>query len=94
MRDPCPQQPLLASLWAHQPHNLTSPSPPCAGKKAARECEEAGGKALALQLDVLDDNATELAIAAAVEKFGGIDILINNASAIDNSGTLGVKAKK
>lgn len=61
---------------------------------AAAECEEAGGQALAVQLDVMDDEANERAIAAAVDRFGGIDILINNASAIDNSSTLNVKAKK
>jgi citronellol/citronellal dehydrogenase len=61
---------------------------------AARECEAAGGKALAIQLDVLDDEATERAIKQAVDHFGGIDILLNNASAIDNSGTLDIKAKK
>mmetsp|Transcript_6883 Transcript_6883/g.8318 ORF Transcript_6883/g.8318 Transcript_6883/m.8318 type:complete len:309 (+) Transcript_6883:97-1023(+) len=61
---------------------------------AARECEEAGGKALAIQMNVLDDEANERAIAQAVEHFGGIDILLNNASAIDNGGTLGMKAKK
>ena len=61
---------------------------------AAEECEAEGGRALPLQVDVLDDDATERAIAEAVDTFGGIDILVNNASAIDNSGTLDVKAKK
>ncbi len=61
---------------------------------AAEECEAAGGRALPLQVDVLDDAATERAVAEAVDTFGGIDILVNNASAIDNSGTLDVKAKK
>lgn len=56
---------------------------------AAKECEEAGApKALAIQCDIMDDAAIERMVAATVGEFGGIDILINNASAIDNSGTL------
>ena len=42
----------------------------------------------------MDDAANERMVAAAVERFGGIDILVNNASAIDNSGTLELRAKK
>jgi len=49
---------------------------------AADEIERAGGKALALQLDVRDDEAVEAAMQQAVEHFGGLDVLINNASAI------------
>ncbi len=48
----------------------------------AEEVETAGGKALALQLDVRDDHAVDDAMAAAAEHFDGIDILVNNASAI------------
>lgn len=61
---------------------------------AASECEEAGGNALAVQLDVLDSENIERAVEEAVNHFGGIDILVNNASAIDNSGTLSIKDKK
>ena len=53
-----------------------------------------GGKAIAVRVDIMDDDANEHCIQQAVDHFGGIDILINNASAIDNSGTLDVKAKK
>ncbi len=53
----------------------------------AAEIEKAGGKALALQLDVRDDAAIAEAIARAAERFGGIDILVNNASAIYIAGT-------
>lgn len=61
---------------------------------AAKECEEAGApKALAIQCDIMDDAAIERMVAAAVGEFGGIDILINNASAIDNSGTLDTREK-
>lgn len=48
----------------------------------AEEIEAAGGKALALRLDVRDDDAVEQCMAQAAEHFGGIDILVNNASAI------------
>lgn len=49
---------------------------------AAEEIEAAGGKALPLVLDVRDDEAVQAAIAKTAETFGGLDILVNNASAI------------
>jgi len=62
---------------------------------AAKECEEAGAKkVLPLQVDIMDDAQNMKMVEAAVAEFGGIDILINNASAIDNSGTLDIRAKK
>jgi citronellol/citronellal dehydrogenase len=54
----------------------------------AREVEAAGGKALALRLDVRDADAVAAAVAQSVERFGGLDILVNNASAIALTGTL------
>ncbi len=48
----------------------------------AAEVEEAGGKALAVRLDVREQESVDGAIAATLEKFGRIDALINNASAI------------
>jgi citronellol/citronellal dehydrogenase len=51
--------------------------------ETAAEVEAAGGKGLALALDVRDDQAIEEAMERAVDHFGGIDILVNNASAID-----------
>lgn len=48
----------------------------------AREVEALGQKALALKLDVRDDAACEAAVAKAVEHFGRIDVLINNAGAL------------
>ena len=48
----------------------------------AAEVEQAGGKALALQVDVRDELAVKNAMAQAAEHFGGIDALINNAGAI------------
>ncbi len=53
----------------------------------AAEVEAGGGQALALQLDVRDENAIAAAVAEAVRVFGGIDILVNNASAIMLTGT-------
>jgi citronellol/citronellal dehydrogenase len=49
---------------------------------AAAEIEEAGGQALAVVGDVRDEASVENAVAQAVERFGGIDIVVNNASAI------------
>lgn len=50
---------------------------------AAAEIEAAGGKALALACDIRFDDQVEAAMQKTVETFGGVDILINNASAID-----------
>ncbi|HSD68949.1 MAG TPA: NAD(P)-dependent oxidoreductase [Woeseiaceae bacterium] len=55
---------------------------------AAREVEAAGGKALPVVCDIRDEQQVEAAVAAAVETFGGIDICINNASAISLTPTL------
>ena len=55
---------------------------------AAAEIEAAGGKALPLVVDVRDDTHVDAAIAAMVETFGGIDILVNNASAMFRKPTL------
>jgi citronellol/citronellal dehydrogenase len=49
---------------------------------AAEEIERAGGKALPLVVDVRDETMVRQALAATAEKFGGIDIVVNNASAI------------
>lgn len=54
----------------------------------AEEIEGAGGRVLALQLDVRDEAAIQAAVERAVEVFGGIDALVNNASAISLTGTL------
>ncbi len=50
---------------------------------AAEEVEKAGGKALAIQLDIRDEAASKTAMEQAAAHFGGIDALINNASAIN-----------
>jgi citronellol/citronellal dehydrogenase len=49
---------------------------------AAEAVIAAGGQALAVQTDIRDEAAVAAAVAAAVDRFGGIDILVNNASAI------------
>ena len=60
----------------------------------ANEIEQAGGKALPLQVDVRDENTLTNAIAKTIETFGGIDILINNASAINMSSTIDIPMKR
>ena len=50
---------------------------------AANEIEEAGGKSLAVQCDIRFEDQISNAVKKAVDSFGGIDILINNASAIN-----------
>ena len=61
---------------------------------AAREIEEAGGKSIAVVGDVRNEADVQRAVDAAVETFGGIDICVNNASAIATDGTESLSAKK
>ncbi|XP_004535734.1 hydroxysteroid dehydrogenase-like protein 2 [Ceratitis capitata] len=61
---------------------------------AAREIENEGGKALACIVDVRDEQQVRKAVKEAVEKFGGIDILVNNASAISLTSTLDTDMKR
>jgi citronellol/citronellal dehydrogenase len=61
---------------------------------AAQEVEAAGGKALPLQLDIRDEEQIRAGIARTVETFGGLDILVNNASAIFLAGTLDTPMKR
>jgi citronellol/citronellal dehydrogenase len=61
---------------------------------AAEEIEAAGGKALPLIVDVRDEASVLAAVAATVERFGGIDICVNNASAISLTGTLATDMKR
>lgn len=56
--------------------------------------EKAGGKCLPCVVDVRDENQVRSAVEAAVQKFGGIDIVINNASAISLTGTADTEMKK
>lgn len=61
---------------------------------AADAIERAGGRALPLTLDVRDAEAVEKAVAIAAAHFGGIDICVNNASAIDLSSTEAIDIKR
>src|SRR6478752_8619872 len=62
----------------------TDPHPKLPGTiySAAEEIEKAGGKALACVVDIRDENQIAAAVQKTVDTFGGIDILVNNASAI------------
>jgi citronellol/citronellal dehydrogenase len=74
----------------------TDPHPTLPGTiySAAKDIEAAGGVALPIQCDIRDEAQIEAAIAHTVEKFGGIDILINNASAINLTPTEKTSAKR
>lgn len=61
---------------------------------AAEEIEAAGGKALPCIVDVRDEAVVQAAVDKGVETFGGIDILVNNASAISLTGTLQTTMKR
>src|SRR5579864_1245413 len=61
---------------------------------AAEEIERAGGKALPLIVDVRDDAAVFDAVEQTAARFGGIDICVNNASAIQLTGTLATDMKR
>ena len=67
----------------------TEPNPKLPGTiySAAQAIEQAGGRALPLAVDIRDENAVAAAVKQAAEHFGGIDILVNNASAIQLSNT-------
>ncbi|ADI38817.1 SDR family oxidoreductase [Waddlia chondrophila] len=60
----------------------------------AEEIEKRGGKALAVQVDIRNEDQVKSAVEQALESFGGIDILINNASAIFPTATLDTPMKK
>jgi citronellol/citronellal dehydrogenase len=61
---------------------------------AVEEINAAGGQGLAIRLDVRDEESVEAAVTAAVSHFGGLDILVNNASAIVLSGTCDLPVKR
>jgi citronellol/citronellal dehydrogenase len=61
---------------------------------AAEEIERAGGKALAVKCDIRNEAEIQAAVATAVERFGGIDALVNNASAIHLAGTVETPLKR
>ncbi|MGE5146510.1 MAG: SDR family oxidoreductase [Candidatus Eiseniibacteriota bacterium] len=61
---------------------------------AAKEIEDAGGKALPLQVDIRDETQVYDAVEKTAAAFGGIDVLVNNASAINLTGTLETPIKR
>ena len=61
---------------------------------AAKEVEAAGGEALPLICDIRDGDAVAAAAAATAERFGGIDVVVNNASAISLTGTAETSLKR
>ncbi|MHB8814997.1 MAG: SDR family oxidoreductase, partial [Steroidobacteraceae bacterium] len=67
----------------------TEPHPKLPGTifTAAAEIEAAGGRALPLPTDIRDEEQVARAVEQTVRQFGGIDILVNNASAISLTGT-------
>lgn len=73
-----------------------SPHPKLEGTifSSAEQIEKAGGKALPVVVDVRDEQQVYEAVKQAVEKFGGIDILVNNASAIQLTSTLQTEMKR
>lgn len=74
----------------------TEPHPRLPGTiyTAAKEIEAAGGQALPIQTDIRFEEQVQAAVEAAVKRFGGIDILVNNASAISLTGTLETPMKR
>eukprot|EP01119_Soliformovum_irregulare_P018033 TRINITY_DN5463_c0_g1_i1.p1 TRINITY_DN5463_c0_g1~~TRINITY_DN5463_c0_g1_i1.p1 ORF type:complete len:289 (+),score=74.39 TRINITY_DN5463_c0_g1_i1:24-890(+) len=74
----------------------TDPNPKLPGTiySAAKAVEEAGGKAIAIPCDIRYEDQIEAAVKKTVETFGGIDILVNNASAIWLKGTSETPMKK
>ena len=74
----------------------TEPHPKLEGTiyTAAEEIEAAGGNALPVVGDVRDEDSVLGAVAQCVEKFGGIDICVNNASAINLAGTEALEMKR
>jgi len=74
----------------------SDPNPKLPGTihSAAAAIEAAGGRALPLQVDIRDELAVQAAARQTAEHFGGIDILVNNASAINLTGTLETPMKR
>jgi len=74
----------------------TEPHPKLPGTihTAAEEIERAGGRALPCAVDIRDEGRVAAAVAETVARFGGIDVLVNNASAIFLAGTLETPMKR
>lgn len=74
----------------------TEPHPKLPGTifTAAEAIERAGGRALPVAVDIRDEAQVQRAVAQTVERFGGIDVLVNNASAISLTDTLSTPMKR
>jgi citronellol/citronellal dehydrogenase len=73
---------------------VANPKLPGTIHTAAAAVEAAGGKALAIQCDIREEDEVRAAVAQTVQHFGGLDILVNNASAIWLRGTLDTPMKR
>jgi citronellol/citronellal dehydrogenase len=74
--------------------SVANPKLPGTIHSVAAEVEAAGGRALALKCDIREEDEVRASVAATVDLFGGIDILVNNASAIWLRGTLDTPIKR
>jgi len=74
--------------------DVPNPKLPGTIHSAAEEMERAGGKALAVRCDIRDEDDIARAVKAAVDRFGGIDVCVNNASAIFLAGTVETPMKR
>ena len=74
--------------------SVPNPKLPGTIHSAAEAVVAAGGQALAVRCDIREEEEVQAAVAAAVERFGGIDILVNNASAIWLRGALDTPMKR
>ena len=74
--------------------SVANPKLPGTIHSAAAAVDQAGGHGLALKCDIREEADVEAAIAATVERFGGVDILVNNASAIWLKGALDTPMKR
>ena len=74
--------------------DVPNPKLPGTIHTAAQAVEEAGGRALALKCDIREEGEVKAAVARTVEAFGGLDILVNNASAIWLRGVLDTPMKR
>ena len=74
--------------------SVPNPKLPGTIHTAAADVDAAGGKGLAIKCDIREEAEVQAAVAATVEAFGGIDILVNNASAIWLAGALDTPMKR
>lgn len=74
--------------------DVPNPKLPGTIQDAAGEMERAGGKALAVKCDIRDEAQIQAAVRAGVDRFGGIDVCVNNASAIFLAGTAETPMKR